>query len=109
MNENFVGPRRAAAPLGPATRSRGRTADPGVRITYGPRQLSNREHAIVKKVAEGLRDSDIAADLFINEGTVRQTIQRVRDSLGLVSRLQLVIWAYENGVVVPAYLKDCDL
>ncbi len=68
--------------------------------------LSAQEVEILKKVASGLRDSDIAADLFIQETTARAVITRLRDKTGSRSRLQLVIYAYEQGYVKPAYLDQ---
>lgn len=104
-DERKIG-RVASGPLGPIAPVRRRSSDSGVRIQYGVRELSPREKQIVVKVAEGLRDSDIAADLGCAVTAVRAAIQRIREVNGVHDRLRLVIWAYENGYVVPAYLKE---
>ena len=74
-----------------------------------PRKIHNlapQEVSILRKIAEGLRDSDIAADLFLAPGTVRASIERIRNKTGVDSRLRLVIYAYEEGYVVPRYVES---
>lgn len=68
--------------------------------------LSVQEVDVLKKIAAGLRDSDIAADLSIRETTARRIVETLRTKTGVRSRLQLVIYAYEQGYAVPAYLRE---
>jgi DNA-binding NarL/FixJ family response regulator len=68
--------------------------------------LSGREQEILIKIAEGLRDTDIAADLFITVGTVRSITEKLRAKTGVEGRLKLVIYAYEQGYVLPGYVTN---
>ena len=55
--------------------------------------LGEREREITALVAEGLDNRDIAARLFLSEGTVRNRISAILDKLGLTNRTQLaIIW-----------------
>ena len=56
--------------------------------------LSEREHAIVEQVAEGLDNKEIAAALYISEGTVRNHISAILQKLQLKNRTQLAIAYY---------------
>ena len=53
--------------------------------------LGEREREITALVAEGLDNRDIAARLFLSEGTVRNRISAILDKLGLTNRTQLAI------------------
>lgn len=54
-------------------------------------RLSDRDRDIAALVAEGLDNRDIAAKLFVSEGTVRNRISGILDKLGLTNRTQLAI------------------
>jgi len=55
--------------------------------------LNDREREIAMLVAKGLDNRDIAAKLFLSEGTVRNRISVILDKLGLTNRTQLaIIW-----------------
>lgn len=62
-------------------------------------ELSAREVEIVKLVAQGLRNQEIADALQIKEKTVRCHVSNIHSKLNLVDRTQITIWAVQNGFV----------
>ena len=60
--------------------------------------LSEVEWQIVKDVAYGKSNKEIAADLFLSEGTVRNYLSAILAKLELRDRTQLAIWATQAGV-----------
>jgi DNA-binding NarL/FixJ family response regulator len=61
--------------------------------------LSERELDVVHLVANGLSNAEIAADLCLSEATVKSHVARILDRLGLRSRVQIAIFAYEHALV----------
>jgi DNA-binding NarL/FixJ family response regulator len=61
--------------------------------------LTPREREIVRLVAEGLRNREIASRLSISEGTVKIHLHNVYDKLGVDGRLELVLAAQQKGLV----------
>ena len=62
--------------------------------------LTAREIEVVRLVAKGLTNTDIAARLAVEEATVKTHLNRAMAKLGLSSRAQVVVAAYEAGLVV---------
>lgn len=58
--------------------------------------LTDRERAIVEKVAEGLDNKEIAAALYLSEGTVRNHISAILQKLDLKNRTQLAVSYYRR-------------
>lgn len=58
--------------------------------------LSERETEIIKAVADGLNNKEIAAQLFLSEGTVRNYISELLSKLELRDRTQLAVFYYKN-------------
>lgn len=60
------------------------------------KELSDREQDILALVAEGLNNREIAAQLFLSEGTVRNYISQMLGKLDLRDRTQLAVYYYKN-------------
>ncbi|WP_022891566.1 response regulator [Agromyces subbeticus] len=94
---------RGDAVLAPSTTSRfvelmlPRIPDPGRRAA-AEASLTERELEIVRLVAQGLGNAEIARTVYLAEATVKTHIGRVLTKLSLRDRVQIVIWAYRNGI-----------
>ena len=84
------------ARVGPARRVRPAELD----------ELTPRELEVLQLVARGMSNSEIAADLFLSETTVKTHVTHVFSKLGLRDRVQAVVLAYESGLITPGRPPD---
>jgi DNA-binding NarL/FixJ family response regulator len=64
-------------------------------------ELTTRELEMLRYVARGLSNAEIAKEAFVSETTVKTHIAHILMKLRLRDRVQAVVFAYENGVVAP--------
>lgn len=69
--------------------------------------FNKHEWQVIQQVGFGLSNKEIAAKLFLSEGTVRNYISKILEKLDLRDRTQLAIWAVQSGVT-SEIIKDDD-
>jgi DNA-binding CsgD family transcriptional regulator len=64
-------------------------------------RLTDREQAVFARLAAGLSNREIAADMHLSQGTVKIHVGRILAKLDLRDRVQAVVLAYESGIIKP--------
>jgi DNA-binding NarL/FixJ family response regulator len=68
-------------------------------------ELTSREREVVSLVAAGLSNEEIAARIYVSQSTVKTHVARTMTKVGARDRAQLVVVAYEAGLVRPGWAK----
>lgn len=68
--------------------------------------LSEREREVLRRIALGRSNAEIARDLYLGLSTVKTYVNRLLTKLDLRDRTQAAVFAYEHGVVVPGHGRE---
>ena len=79
---------------------------PDAQTAGGLEILTNREREVVAQVAHGLSNDEIAAAMVISPTTAKTHVSRAMTKLGARDRAQLVVFAYQSGLVHPRSSKQ---
>ena len=79
----------------------GRSRPTAMAEAVGRAGLTDREREVLVGLAAGWSNTELAAELYLSEATVKTHVSSVLAKLGLRSRVQAVIAAYESGLVRP--------
>jgi NarL family two-component system response regulator LiaR len=77
-----------------------------VRVPAGPQELTERETEILKRVARGQANKEIAGALFVEERTVKSHVTSILKKLGVRSRTQAALHAVRSGLVTVEELSE---
>lgn len=68
--------------------------------------ISKMEWRVIQQIAFGLSNKEIAAKLYLSEGTVRNYLSNILSKLNLHDRTQLAIWAVQTGIALRTFEED---
>jgi DNA-binding NarL/FixJ family response regulator len=79
---------------------------PGARAPESLDHLTDREVEVLRHVARGMSNVEVAGALHLSEATIKTHMTRVLAKLGLRDRAQAVVFAYESGLAEPGQFTD---
>ncbi|HZT15741.1 MAG TPA: response regulator transcription factor [Gaiellaceae bacterium] len=82
-----------------------RRPPPNAGLPEAVAELSGRELDVLRLLARGLANLEIAKELYLSEATVKSHVARILAKLDLRDRAQAIVFAYESGVVRPGQLQ----
>jgi DNA-binding NarL/FixJ family response regulator len=77
-----------------------------VRAPASPEALTERETEVLKLIARGKANKEIAGELFIDETTVKSHVHSILSKLNVRSRTQAVLYSVRLGLVAPEELGE---
>jgi DNA-binding NarL/FixJ family response regulator len=78
-----------------------RLVAPAARESARLDELTEREHDVLRLMARGATNAEIAAELFLAEATVKTHVGSIFGKLGVRDRAAAIVFAYDHGVVAP--------
>lgn len=63
--------------------------------------LTEREHDVLRRIARGATNAEVAASLYVSEATVKSHIGSIFTKLGVRDRAAAIVYAYDHGIVTP--------
>jgi DNA-binding NarL/FixJ family response regulator len=76
-------------------------ASPSKVVEDGLARLTDREREVLRSLADGKSNAEVADSLFVGEGTVKTHVSHILTKLALRDRMQAVVFAYESGLITP--------